>query len=97
MSAAANEPELIKDVLLTQEKNDAGIHGLRFFIRGKPWHVTIDDRFIFVDEEEGTAAEELPYLLFGYASDDKAMWAPIVEKAWAKVKGAYYNASGGSN
>ena len=23
------------------------------------------------------------------------MWAPIIEKAWAKVKGAYMNADGG--
>ena len=29
------------------------------------------------------------------ASKNKLMWGPIIEKAWAKVKGAYMNADGG--
>ena len=47
MSSIAEYPELIKNAFLTQEKNEAGIIGLRFYIRGKPWYLDIDDRLLF--------------------------------------------------
>ncbi len=47
MAAVGEFPQIIKDAFLTQETNDAGIYGIRFFIRGKPWVVTIDDEFLF--------------------------------------------------
>ena len=34
---------LIGDVLKQTEKNTAGLYAVRFFIRGKPWILTIDD------------------------------------------------------
>jgi hypothetical protein len=33
--------------------------------------------------------------LYAYPSDEGAMWGPILEKAWAKVKGNYAQANGG--
>ena len=37
-----------------------------------------------------------PYLKFSKESaDDNAMWAAIIEKAWAKMKGNYLIAEGG--
>ena len=66
-------------------ENDAGIYGIRFFIRGKPWIVTIDNKMPF------------RYSVFnGYSlrgvkqgNGAGAMWPPILEKAWAKIKGGY--------
>ena len=46
MGAVSEFPELIEDVFITDQKNDAGIYKLRFFIRGKPWVVTIDDEML---------------------------------------------------
>jgi len=46
MGAIAEFPELVKSVFLT-DTNDAGIYAVRFFIRGKPWVVTIDDDMLF--------------------------------------------------
>ena len=43
MSSAAEFPYLIKNVLLTQAVNKASIYGFKFWIRGKPWVVAIDD------------------------------------------------------
>jgi hypothetical protein len=34
-------------------------------------------------------------LKFGKSKDPKALWIPVMEKAWAKVKGNYANAQGG--
>lgn len=28
-------------------------------------------------------------------ADNGAMWAPMMEKTWAKIKGSYYNSAGG--
>jgi hypothetical protein len=93
MTSAADKPDLLKDMFLTQEKNSAGIHGLKFFIRGKPWVVDIDDSMLF--QEEDTESEIKFSLYFATASKNNLMWGPIIEKAWAKVKGAYMNADGG--
>ena len=84
---------MIKDVFLTQEQNSAGIYGIKLFIRGKPWVLAIDDNLLFIS---GTDVSGNPVLKFAQPDADfKAMWAPILEKAWAKVKGAYSNADGG--
>ena len=38
------------------------------------------------------------YPTFAQPSTDKtAIWGPVFEKAWAKVKGNYLNAAGGRN
>jgi len=37
-------------MFLTKEKNAAGIHALRFYIRGKPWVFDIDDKMFFQEE-----------------------------------------------
>jgi calpain-15 len=34
-------------------------------------------------------------LYFVAASNNNLMWAPIIDKAWAKVKGSYMNSNAG--
>jgi hypothetical protein len=59
-------------------------------LRGKPYVITIDDDFLFKWPNYGT------YLVFADpSSNDKALWAPIIEKAWAKIKSNYSRANGG--
>ena len=43
MAALTEFPDLAKSVFLTQTINNSGIYAIRFFIRGKPWIVTVDD------------------------------------------------------
>lgn len=100
MAAVAEKEGMVKDLFLTQEKNDAGIHAVKLYIRGKPWVLTLDDSLLFVDSLEDAPEDDYPYLLFANATDEEEgglMWGPILEKAWAKAKGAYYNASGGTS
>ena len=35
-------PDLVKDLFLTKSKNDADAIAIKFYVRGKPWVVTID-------------------------------------------------------
>ena len=81
-------PDLVKDLFLTKSKNDADAIAIKFYVRGKPWVVTIDEEMLF--------KESNPKLVFGKpAADEKALWAAILEKAWAKLKGNYIISGGG--
>lgn len=81
-------PNHVKNLFLTQEKNDADAMAIRFYIRGKPWVVTIDESMLFMYTN--------PRLKFAQpANDEKSMWGAIMEKAWAKMKGNYLIAEGG--
>lgn len=80
-------------MFLTGTSNpDSGIIGIKFYIRGKPWVVSIDDKLFF------TSSGSTKTLKFAQESaTDKVMWAPILEKAWAKIKGNYDQTDGGFN
>lgn len=86
--ALAEYPDLVKSIFLN-DKNDAGIYALRFYIRGKPWVVTVDD-FVYTFDFLGTRRP-----LFGQEGKQNAIWAMIIEKAWSKVKGSYSHIDGG--
>lgn len=91
MSGVAEFPAIIKSIFLTDTENAAGIYALRFFIRGKPWVVAVDNELLFYGREGSTKQ-----LYFTKPdSTDSSMWAPILEKAWAKIKGNYVSADGG--
>ena len=96
IAGASEWPDYITDMFVMgtgSDSKDAGIIGVKFFIRGKPWVVTIDDKLPF-QEQFGTK-----YLVYAQPSEDQshAMWAPILEKAWSKVKGDFEAAEGGFN
>jgi hypothetical protein len=39
-------------MFLETETNDEGIYNVRFYIRGKPWIVTVDDYMLFSENDE---------------------------------------------
>ena len=86
-------PDILQKVFLINEENDVGIYAFRFFIRGKPWIVTIDDIMPF------NGPTFMPTLHFAQMGNmdlnERAIWAPLLEKAWAKIKGSYMSADGG--
>ena len=49
LSAIAEWPHLVKNIFLTQKKNSAGIFGIQFYIRGKPYHISLDYSIMFLD------------------------------------------------
>ena len=91
LSSLANYPDYIKSIFLEDEDlNNNGIYTLKFFIRGKPWLVTVDDIFLFQNENN-------PSLYYSKLSSDNSMWSALIEKAWAKLKGSYTQAWNGYN
>lgn len=84
VSGIAEWPAVVKNLFVTDTKNNAGIIGVKLYIRGKPWVVSLDERMWF-------ATTRSPHwLLFAREStDDKAIWGAVLEKAWAKVRGNY--------
>ena len=48
ITALSKFDEVLEDIFITKEKNEAGIHGVQFYIRGKPWIVDVDDYLPFL-------------------------------------------------
>ena len=86
MGGIGEFPDIVRDIFVTPTKNDVGIHGIQFYIRGKKWHLSIDDNLLYYYSN----------IYYAKASaDGKAIWGAILEKAWAKAKGNYVIANGG--
>lgn len=47
VSGLAEWPNLVKNIFLNQNKNAAGIFGISLYIRGKPYHISIDDNIMY--------------------------------------------------
>ena len=60
MSAVAAYPQIIKNAVLTPQKNTATIYGARFFIRGRPWVIAVDDYIYMQNAVGGTGADPDP-------------------------------------
>ena len=43
MGSIGEFPDIVRDVYVTKAKNDVGAIMIRFFIRGKPWVVSVDN------------------------------------------------------
>jgi len=42
---------MVKGLLYTKKPNKAKIVGVKFYIRGKPWAVTVDEKMLFMYPE----------------------------------------------
>ena len=51
MGSLAEFPQMVRDTFINTSLNTAGIINVRFFIRGKPWIVTIDDNLLVRQKE----------------------------------------------
>jgi len=79
---------MIKNLFVHDQKNFAGIYSIKYYIRGKPWVLTIDDEMLFND-----AKQQLDHVQFNV--DHPSLWGPLLEKAWAKIDANYINSEAG--
>lgn len=87
MATVGEVPELVHNLFTTPEDNLAGVYGLQFYIRGKPWVVDVDDALVW---DTWYARCGMPAgLVYATPFDHNGdMWGAILEKAWGKVKGS---------
>ena len=96
MGSLAEYPDLVRSMFINQEESALGIYNVRFYIRGKPWVVTVDDRMLFWHDHVMVDQPDPQKLVFAQPSvDGKSIWGAILEKAWAKVKGNYVHSEAG--
>ena len=91
LGAIAEFPELVTDMFVSgQTISDEGIYNIKFYVRGKPWIVTVDDYIL-----ANTLGDD-PALVFTQPDPvTGALWSVILEKAWAKIGGNYELSNGG--
>ena len=66
-------------------QNKEGIYGMNFYALGVPTSVVIDDYLV-------TSGSQT---YFSDPGDDKSMWVPFFEKAFAKFHGNFHHIDGG--
>ena len=54
MGSLSQFPDLVRNAFVNQQLNKNGIINVRFFIRGKPWVVSVDDTFLFYGRHAGS-------------------------------------------
>lgn len=95
-------PERIKGLFVDKEPNPKGIYTLKLYVRGKPWIVQVDDVMLvdmqeFRNDDRMNGLDELSNQLryAKYYEDYNSLWAPILEKAFMKLRGNYEGNHGG--
>lgn len=68
MAALTEFPDLAKSVFLTNTLNNEGIYAIKFYIRGKPWIVSVDDTVMMWEGAPN----------FASVGDHNTLWAPIL-------------------
>ncbi len=79
---------------MQKEKNKAGIYTIKFYIRGRPTLITIDDEFLF--EKNFIQFKGSTNPTFAEMSDEyPSLWGLLIEKAWSKIQINYENSIAG--
>jgi len=47
LNSVSRDPNLIKSKFVSETLNEVGLYYLQFYIRGKPWVLSIDDQVLF--------------------------------------------------
>jgi len=88
LSGLAEEPQRVKPIIQKSEINKNGKYGVRFYVRGVPTVITVDDRFPCFNYS--------PYEPLFSKPKGKELWAILIEKAWAKLFKSYSNIEAGT-
>lgn len=73
------------------ELSEYGLYIFKFFKRGQPVYVIIDDTLPCIKDGTGQ-----PFPVFARCENVNLYWAPLIEKAYAKLHSRYYALEGGT-
>ena len=85
VSALAEWPERVDNLMLNDGISTGGIYGVNMYALGVPFTQYVDDYLPINDEG----------LVFANKGKDNSIWAAVVEKAYAKRYGNYKHTEGG--
>ena len=88
LSGLAEEPHRVQKLIQTPAANKEGKYEVKFYYKGVPTVVTVDDRFPC---RNTTPCQPLFSRPIG-----KELWAILLEKAWAKLFKSYTNVEAGT-
>lgn len=91
ISAVAEVPGRITNLMLNDDLNEAGVYGVNMYSLGVPTTVYVDDYLPVA--EDWYSGESKP--LYAGLGKDNSIWGAIVEKAFAKKYGNYQHTEGG--
>ena len=86
MSALAEHPERVQDIMISDDKEEAGIYAMNMYNLGIPFTQIVDDRMPMRSNGQS---------LFAGIGQDGSFWAMIVEKMFAKWYGNWEHLVGG--
>ena len=93
-SVLAEVPGRMEKVFLNDNAISAnGIYALNFFTLGMPHTIIVDD---YLPLREAWWVDSGYTTLFAQVSQDKGVWGPLLEKAFAKYHGNYEHTIGGN-
>ena len=91
---AHSRPELIKKIFHPESRiyRYEGIYSLMLYSGKKPTVVTVDDRFMANTRDNRHAFASL---MTSATNNEREIWPLLIEKAYAKFHGSYFNIEGG--
>ena len=90
-AALAEYPDRLERVVEDTKINNQGIYAFHFYALGVPYTQIIDDYLPLKSDTWNGGYSTI----FGHVGDDKALWGPLMEKAFAKYHGNYEHIIGG--
>ena len=86
VSALAEVPHRVDNLLINDEISEYGVYGVNMYVLGVPFTVYVDDYL---------PTNKSKHPLFAEKGKDDSIWAGIVEKAFSKSYGNYQHTVGG--
>jgi hypothetical protein len=80
---------ILQDLFVTKTINEQGLYLVNFYIRGRKWIMSVDDEFLFEKKYDNLRFSK-------YRPESNTLWVPIIEKAFAKLRGNYDNVIAGN-
>jgi len=91
MSALAENPQRIKNLMMTSTLNNQGVYEIKLFIHGEPVKILVDD-YVVVKEVNGE--KKLAFTRIN--ENSRNIWPILMEKVWAKLNISYENIIAGT-
>lgn len=89
-SAVDEWPKLVKNIIISQNKDKAVILGIQLYLWEKPYQISLDGNYIFFNS---STYSYVP-VYSAICHDKTDIWSIFIENAWEKVHENYLKTDG---